>query len=399
MLQNIIKNFNAQKYRSEESVRLQICYPILRQLGWAVDDPHHLEPEFSINNNRRVDIALFNGIDDAPCILMEIKKIGHCSADGEEQLFNYASVQGGAPMVILTDGIEWHFFNIHGVGGYEQRKVTTVNITAGNLQESIDTLNRYLWFEKVENGNAFIHLREDYDEKRKNMLAKNKITEAWHAIIIDDENDLIVRLLQDKVLKLSGHKPKQKDVIAFLKNLNHTPVASEIRKPIAQQPLPQTPSNSLNNNPPQNAPLSNTVIIGKDKKYNAVSYRYKINNLVHKESKGKDVFTKALDYVIAKYGYFDELKSQNFNKSKAGGYRLSEYKAEVHVPDKANEDTSKAELPNCKIWVSTHSSSPQKTELLRTVGKFYERKLNRKILGDWDSGAEVEFDIPTQTSN
>ena len=112
---------------------------------------------------------------------------------------------------------------------------------------------------------------------------------------------------------------------------------------------------------------------------------------------GKDVYMKTLDYVLTEYGRFQELKNQKFNKMKSRalgtGYHISENREEI---PKGMEH--KTQLERSRKWVNTNLSAANMSSKLVEVGGFYNRVENRKILGAWDSGAEVEFDIPTRPS-
>ena len=56
-INKIKQYFDTSAFDSEESVRTHICYPVLRELGWDVESPVHLIPEYKVSN-LRVDIAL-----------------------------------------------------------------------------------------------------------------------------------------------------------------------------------------------------------------------------------------------------------------------------------------------------------------------------------------------------
>ncbi len=121
LINKIKQYFDTGAYNSEELVRSHICYPILRELGWDTESPVHLIPEYNIRS-LRVDIALCHSPRE-PVIFMEVKAPGKCSPQGQEQVFEYAARQGGIPMIIFTDGDEWHFYNSYGAGTYDSKKV------------------------------------------------------------------------------------------------------------------------------------------------------------------------------------------------------------------------------------------------------------------------------------
>ena len=125
----IKRNIKNRSYRSEEAVRSQICYPILQELGWKMHSTDQVVPEYKINK-LRVDLALCHS-PKKPGVFIEVKALGTLnkrSAQGEEQIFDYAARKGGVPMIILTDGNEWHFYNTHGEGDYDERQVKSFKL-------------------------------------------------------------------------------------------------------------------------------------------------------------------------------------------------------------------------------------------------------------------------------
>ena len=81
----------AGSYDNEEAVRAQICYPILQALGWDMQSPVHVVPEYKVHN-LKVDIALRRSVEE-PMVFIEVKAPGKCSLQGQDQVFDYAARQ------------------------------------------------------------------------------------------------------------------------------------------------------------------------------------------------------------------------------------------------------------------------------------------------------------------
>ncbi|MDD9972431.1 MAG: type I restriction enzyme HsdR N-terminal domain-containing protein [Candidatus Poribacteria bacterium] len=375
LINKIKQYFDTGAYDSEELVRSHICYPVLRELDWDTESPVHLIPEYNVRN-LRVDIALCHSPKE-PVIFMEIKAPGKCSPQGQEQVFEYAARQGGIPMIIFTDGDEWHFYNSYGTGTYDSKKVKSIQLTKDNIDECMEYFSRYLQYEQVKSGHAFDNLRHDHDLVRSANTAKSKIPEAWERLV--DEEDLLIEMVVEKVKDVSEGRyvPKKADVVAFLQSLKtenrtvKTTGASRARPPRRES---QTFS-------------------GGSKPF----YQYKINGEIHEGRNGKDIYIKVLDYIFVTYGRFQELKSHPLNRMKSRslgtGYHISEDRIEI-----TKEDKHKQQLPSSKIWLNTNESASSMSGKLIKIGEFYSQLENRKILGVWGSGAEVEFDIPTRPS-
>lgn len=372
LIDTIKQYFDTGSYDSEEAVRAQICYPILQKLGWNTHSPVHVVPEYKVDT-LKVDIALCHSPRE-PVIFIEVKAPGKCSPQGQHQVFNYAAGQGGIPMIIFTDGDEWHFYNSYGTGGYESRKVKNIQLTKNDSTDCVKYFRRYLQYEEVKTEQAFDNLRRDYDQARSANEAKSKIPEAW-SLLVNNSDEMLVEVIVDRVKEISDsrHTPKKEDVVEFLKGL----------KP-AKQPMPGPGKDRQQESGPDS---------GTEK----VTYRYKINGQFHNGKNGKDVYMEALDYVLTEYGRFEEFKYQKFNKMKSRalgtGYHMSEKGDEI-----PKETEHKTQLARSRKWVNTNLSTENMSTKLIKIGEFYNRVERRKILGKWGSGAEVEFDIPTRPS-
>ena len=280
-------------------------------------------------------------------------------------------------MIIFSDGDEWHFYNSYGSGPYDSRKVKSIRLTKDSTDECIEYFSRYLQYEQVKSERAFDNLRWDHKQTISAEEAKSIIPKAWNQLLDDDER--LINIIIDKVKKIGdeGHAPKKADVVGFLQSLKaeNRPVkttgASRVRSPRRE---------------------SQTFSWGPKP-----FYRYKINGEIYQDKYAIVVYLKVLDHIITKFRRFEELKSQPLNRRKSrslgSGYQMSEDKRQIPIQEKL-----KTQLPNSKIWLHTNLSVQMISGNLIKVGEFYNQSENRKILGVWGSGAEVEFDIPTRPS-
>ena len=379
-IKTIKQNINKGSYRSEEAVRVQVCNLILQELGWDTGSPDQVALEYNIDN-LRVDIALCH-LPGRPVVFIEVKASGKCSARGEEQIFDYAARKGGVPMIILTDGNEWHFYNTHGSGdpelGYESRKVKNIQLTKDDSDDCVKYFCRYLEYGRVKTKQALKDLVSDHERIEKKREAKLKIPEAWN-LLVNDSDEMLVDIIIDKVNGVSDgeHTPEKEDVLEFLKGLKR------VNKP---------------EKPPYIPPTGHSPPTGGVSEAEKVVHRYKINEQIRNGKNGKDVYMKVLDYVLTEYVRFEELKNQKFNKMKSRalgtGYHISENGNEI---PKGMEHKTK--LMTSGKWVNTNMSAANMSAKLVEIGGFYNHVENRKILGVWGSGAEVEFDIPTRPSS
>ena len=164
----------------------------------------------------KVDIALLKL--SKPVIFIEVKAPGKIDLAGEEQLFNYANLHSGIPMVVLTDGNEWHFFNSYGIGDYQDRKVKSLYLCQDDLLDCSNILKRYLTYENVKNEQAFNDLQADYKKSRLENDARNSIIKAWQKLV-NDEDTILIDSLIEETEKICGYLPIKKDVVEFLQKM------------------------------------------------------------------------------------------------------------------------------------------------------------------------------------
>lgn len=229
-------------FTNEASVIRGIINPILQELKWPINDVRIVRPEYTLSN-QRVDIALFH--NNQPYIFIEAKKIG--AADGaERQLFEYA-FHAGVPILILTDGSTWHFFLTAGLGSYEQRKVSRLDlIEYEDLDQLCSKLNDYLNYSKVISGQAQKNLEIDYKSKIRELEIVQTLPNAWRKII-EEKDDLLFELVANKVEELCNYKPSKNSVFDYLSKLNNAiePVEPKILTVQPNAKLKIKPSGSL----------------------------------------------------------------------------------------------------------------------------------------------------------
>jgi len=127
--------------------RYTIIDPIIRALGWDTADPHQIRFEYPWPKDGGVDYALFNR-NRQPVILIEAKGWYKDSGAHEWQLEGYIEKtrnNGERPSVgVLTDGWNWHLYDLKKRGAFENKFTETVDIYDGGIWSSARTLNREL---------------------------------------------------------------------------------------------------------------------------------------------------------------------------------------------------------------------------------------------------------------
>ncbi len=140
--------------RNEAATRAALIDPVLRALGWDTGNVQMVEPEKTINTTWRADYALhdssgkINLLLEAKCLGSNLEKFSVV-----QQLLSYA-FGFGVLKVVVTDGINWHFYS-------EFRPGNSIAGSQFNLLKD-DTIGCALqlvqWLDAAQSGHGLPHL-------------------------------------------------------------------------------------------------------------------------------------------------------------------------------------------------------------------------------------------------
>ena len=145
----------------EDQTRYAIIDPIIRALGWKIEDPKQCHPDYpQTANDGRVDYALFPSLDlqplvdgrlPPPNIIIEAKsretnlREGHIST-----LQNY--VKGPPPMAkgvaVLTNGDRWWIYELQGSNALRRAPMVPVRIWDEGARKCAASLHQLLGHER-----------------------------------------------------------------------------------------------------------------------------------------------------------------------------------------------------------------------------------------------------------
>lgn len=134
-----VLRYRAKKI-NEQDTKASLIDPVLRALGWDVEDLDEVQREYKRKKqDKPVDYALLLLRD--PRLFVEAKALGQNLDDRKwaNQIMGYASVSG-IEWVVLTDGDEYRIYNSHATVPIEDKLFRTVRVSE-DLTTACDTLS------------------------------------------------------------------------------------------------------------------------------------------------------------------------------------------------------------------------------------------------------------------
>jgi hypothetical protein len=113
---------------NEQNTKATLIEPLLRALGWDVEDIDVVQREFRPRSrDRPVDYALL--VRRMPRLFVEAKPLGADLNDRRwaSQIMGYATV-AGVEWVVLTDGCEYRIYNAHAAVPMDEKLFRTVDV-------------------------------------------------------------------------------------------------------------------------------------------------------------------------------------------------------------------------------------------------------------------------------
>lgn len=129
---------------NEQNTKATLVEPILRCLGWNLEDLDEVQFEYRRKRNSNpVDYALF--VLREPKLFVEAKALGKNLGDSRwaSQIMGYAA-EAGVKWVVLTDGDEYRIYNSHAPVPVESKLFRSVRISEGgeDLERTLGLLSK-----------------------------------------------------------------------------------------------------------------------------------------------------------------------------------------------------------------------------------------------------------------
>jgi hypothetical protein len=176
----------------EENTKHALIEPVLRALGWDVEDLDEVRCEYKLKQvDNPVDYALF--VHGNLRLFVEAKALGENLDHMAGQIMGYAGVAGVVEWIVLTDGNEYRIYNAHAPVPITQKLFKRV-VLASDQPDSLATL---MLLSKAQlQGTVIDDLWRQYFVDRQVKLAVESLAG------IDPSTDFL-RLIRKRVPALS----------------------------------------------------------------------------------------------------------------------------------------------------------------------------------------------------
>ena len=188
---------------NEQDTKATLIQPILRALGWDVEDIEEVQREYKRKpRDKPVDYALL--LLRAPRLFIEAKALGQDLDDRRwaNQIMGYASV-AGVQWVVITNGDEYRIYNACAAVPVEEKLFRTVRITdeGSSVEETLALLSK----ERIRENEIEVLWRAHFVDRQVRAALEK---------LFDVPDLLLVRLVKKSVKDLP-----RKDVVASLRRL------------------------------------------------------------------------------------------------------------------------------------------------------------------------------------
>lgn len=217
-----LTHLRSGKLTSEADVSTFIISPILGALGWNVQSPEELRPQYKVTFQDggfgRVDYALF--VEKiagrrSPYVFIEVKTLGKVTIDGVEQVFQYANNRG-VPFLILTDGNIWEFYLSMGPDEPAERRFLRIELDREDKSsDHARLLDRFLRKGRVVMPQTMIEAHELLEDDKQRKEAEAAIPDVWRSLL-EAPDESLCAVIKNAVEGKLGFPPDVDDITKFL---------------------------------------------------------------------------------------------------------------------------------------------------------------------------------------
>jgi len=217
--------------QNEESAKIRIVLPILRNLEWDPDDPEQVLYEHPVGakGGGRVDIALKNS--DRIVVLIEAKAPGADLRSHVGQVLGYAFHEG-VDICVLTTGLEWWLYLPRESGPPSERRFAALKVTEDPVEQLLEDFNAFLGKEMLVSGQAERRAKAVRKASLEAAQLNKEIPNIWKGMLREPDDEL-VELLSKRVYDKVNLRPTRPQVVAALRGspIPSTAVPTELSGP------------------------------------------------------------------------------------------------------------------------------------------------------------------------
>ena len=215
---------------SEQSTKSALIQPVLRALGWDVENLEEVELEYKRRrSDKPVDYALL--LLRTPCLFVEAKALGQSLDDRRwaNQLMGYASV-AGVEWVALTNGDEYRIYNSHAPVPVEEKLFRCVKVTDDEAAAA-ETL-RLLSKERIRDNELTMRWKLHFVDRQVRAAVEGLFSTE------SDPDASLVRAIRKRV-----HNLTTKDIKASLRRVRiHFDFPEELASDLGESTTKRAPS-------------------------------------------------------------------------------------------------------------------------------------------------------------
>lgn len=229
---------------NEETAKVQILVPILRDLGWDPFGPE-VRWEYSVGETKsggRVDIALT--ADGRTRALIEAKAPGANLDNHVKQVLGYA-FEDGVDICVLSDGLQWRLYLPREKGPPRERVFADLSIDKDPVDRLDDDLNTFLGREQLLTGHAETRAKQVRRARLDAARLEQEMPRIWQRLI-DDADEQLVELVTQRVYDEVSLRPQREQIIALMRGMpiptprssSPAPAPAEPQEPAASPSSP-----------------------------------------------------------------------------------------------------------------------------------------------------------------
>lgn len=195
----------------EATTKQIIILRLFSILGWNIYDPNEVQPEYSIEG-KRVDYSL--RYQQQNKVFVEVKKVDEDLEMHQEQLLNYAFLEG-IKIAVLTNGLSWWFYLPLNPGSWEQRKFFSIDILQQEENELIQNFISFLSKENIITEKALSIAESLHKNNQRGRIISISLPNAWNKII-QETDEALINLINDTNEKICGFRATNEQIAEFL---------------------------------------------------------------------------------------------------------------------------------------------------------------------------------------